>query len=106
MATYLILNIIFSLIVVLTLRLSKILMWNRVAAITLIVVLLCTAVFDSLIIHYSIVSYNQELILGITVAKAPIEDFFYPVIAVIFTVSIWNLFDRKVTKDEKNPTTI
>ncbi len=51
-----------------------------------------TAVFDNLIILADIVDYDPRLILGLFVYKAPVEDFFYAILAVILVPSLWNRF--------------
>ena len=46
----------------------------------LAVLLVLTAVFDSLIILSDIVDYNPRLISGIVIGAAPIEDFAYAIV--------------------------
>ena len=68
---------------------------------TLAILLVLTAVFDSLIIWAGIVGYDTQKILGLYVGKAPIEDFFYAVLAVIIVPALWNLFDTKKESEIK-----
>ncbi|MDL2363211.1 MAG: lycopene cyclase domain-containing protein [Patescibacteria group bacterium] len=56
---------------------------------SLIGVLLMTAVFDSLIIAADIVRYNPGHILGITIGSAPIEDFAYVIAAFLLIPALW-----------------
>ncbi len=68
---------------------------------TLAILLVLTAVFDSLIIWAGIVGYDTQKILGLYVGKAPIEDFFYAVLAVVIVPALWNLFGDKKAKEKK-----
>ena len=54
-----------------------------------------TAVFDNLIIMAGIVDYDPAKILGIYIYQAPVEDFFYAVLAAILVPTLWN----KIGKD-------
>ncbi|NCU30181.1 lycopene cyclase domain-containing protein [Candidatus Saccharibacteria bacterium] len=94
MATYLVLNLVVSAVILVFLILSKLLVWNRAVWVTLIILLLTTVVFDSLIINAGIVAYNPDNLLGIYVAKAPVEDFFYTIIAAVLIPGLWNIFKR------------
>ena len=59
------------------------------------VLLVLTAIFDSIIIGASIVGYDPQKILGLHVGLAPVEDFFYAVFAIVIVPALWNLFDTK-----------
>ncbi len=95
--TYLILNIIF-LICILVLFGQHIRRPNKTWAITLGALLILTAIFDSLIIWAGIVGYDSEKILGLMIGFAPIEDFFYALLAVIIVPALWDLFNPKKRK--------
>lgn len=97
MATYLILNLAFMAIALPLLGLrphkpSR--QWWSVFAVLIIL----TAIFDSLIILNSIVGYDISKILGIYIIKAPVEDFFYAVFAVIVVPLLWNKFGGRDAK--------
>ena len=47
-----------------------------------VVLILLTAVFDNLIIYSGIVAYDENLISGVKIWLAPIEDFSYTVFAL------------------------
>lgn len=64
--------------------------WNRYVFAVLVVLFVTTAVFDSLIVSSGIVDYDTEQILGITIGTAPIEDFFYALLAGLLIPSIWH----------------
>lgn len=64
-------------------------------AVTLVFVVLVTAVFDNLMIGVGLVGYNPAKISGVFVGIAPLEDFAYAVAAVVLLPSIWVLLERK-----------
>ena len=94
MATYLIVNLVFMTATLAVLIGRKILVWNKSSLMTLIIALSCTAVFDSLIIHYSIVQYDESLTMGWKLGHAPIEDFCYAALAVVLMPSLWKLVKK------------
>lgn len=57
------------------------------------VLLLLTAIFDSLIIATGIVAYDTSKLLGIYIGIAPIEDFFYAILAAILIPLLWHKKD-------------
>lgn len=48
-----------------------------------------TAVFDNLMIHSGLFDYESETLLGAHLGLAPIEDFTYPLAAVLFVPALW-----------------
>lgn len=88
MAKYLILNTVFIVLVLLVFRIKPRIP-KRVWWITLLIMLILTAIFDSLIVGYDIVGYNLNNISQIYIFKAPIEDFAYTLLAVILIPFIW-----------------
>jgi lycopene cyclase domain-containing protein len=95
MDIYLLTNIFFVSLVLLVFRITT---FNRPQAITLIVILCLTAVFDSLIVGLHIVAYDSTKILGFYVGNAPIEDFFYALLAVCIVPTIWHILERHDAK--------
>ena len=97
MATYLIINLI--VIVVAAVVFTK---WlrrpSKACAVTLLILVLLTAIFDNVIIGAGIVNYNPHKILGVKIGLAPIEDFMYPLLAVIIIPALWRLFGGKNDK--------
>ena len=63
--------------------------------------LLATAVFNHLIVSSGIVDYNDDLLLGIRVGAAPIEDFAYALTATVLLPALWVLFGRLASKSKK-----
>lgn len=103
MATYIILNVIFILFVCSALYAKKSLHWNKYMALTLAILLLTTAIFDSIMIGIQLFGYNAQHILGIKIGNAPIEDFMYAVLAVVMIPNIWHLLEGK--KQDASETT-
>jgi lycopene cyclase domain-containing protein len=67
----------------------------RLVAVTAIPLLVLTAVFDNVIVGTGIVAYHADRISGIRVGVAPIEDFAYPIAAVVLLPSLWALLTPK-----------
>lgn len=51
-----------------------------------------TLIFDNIFIGLGMFTYNPELILGVTIGVAPIEDFLYSLLACIIVPLLWNRF--------------
>ena len=98
MLTYLLLNVIFFgvvLVVLLSLIRPK---HSRHILITIGILLVCTALFDSLIVSLGIVAYDHTKLLGISIGSAPVEDFFYAILAGFMIPLLWKLagtYDKK-----------
>jgi lycopene cyclase domain-containing protein len=79
--TYLVLNSIFlGALALLSIPVFKQLPWKAILLATL-ALLVITAVFDNVIIGIGIVAYDQQLISGLKIGLAPIEDFAYSLAA-------------------------
>jgi lycopene cyclase domain-containing protein len=92
--TYLIVNVIF-LVCITVLFMQHLAKPTKSWWMTLLILLILTAVFDSILVGMSIVGYDTDRILGVYIGNAPIEDFFYAVMAVIIVPALWNVFDTK-----------
>ena len=55
------------------------------------VLLLLTAVFDNLMIAVDLFGYNPDRISGAFLGLAPLEDFAYPLAAVLILPALWEL---------------
>ncbi len=95
MATYLILNIIVVGVLLAIMSARRILHWNRRMSVVLVILLVLTAIFDSVIVASGIVQYNEALILGIRIGAAPIEDFFYAGVAALLVPALWRALGGK-----------
>ena len=96
MYSYLLLNIIFmSLVAVAAVWFP----WKKIRCqnllIVLLILLVMTAVFDSLIIALGLVTYDVSKILGIYIGRAPIEDFSYAIIAAFLVPLLWERGAKK-----------
>ena len=89
MATYLILNMLFLIAALIVLRFLMPLKWSREVKVTLLILVILTAVFDSLIIAADIVAYDTTKILPIRIGFAPIEDFFYTLAVALVVPTLW-----------------
>ena len=61
--------------------------------------LVLTAVFDSVMIAAGLFGYSDGTRLGPAIGLAPIEDFAYPVAAVLLVPAVWTLARRPTTRD-------
>jgi lycopene cyclase domain-containing protein len=79
--TYLGLNAIFlGAVILIGLSMRNQLPWRAIFLSTGVLVI-ATAIFDNLIVGSGIVAYDENLILGIKIGYAPIEDFAYSLAA-------------------------
>ena len=69
------------------------------AGIALVVLLVLTAVFDNVMIGLGIMQYSGDAISGLRIGLAPLEDFAYPLAAVILLPAVWLLLDREDRED-------
>ncbi|MBM3210480.1 lycopene cyclase domain-containing protein [Candidatus Saccharibacteria bacterium] len=99
--TYLTLNLVFSAFVVALLArpLRRAFTSPSHLLLPLVGLLFLTLVFDSLIISLDIVRYTPEHILGLYAWRAPVEDFFYTIIALLLAGGLWHTFTSKPTKE-------
>lgn len=66
----------------------------RAIAITALIMLALTAVFDNIMIAIGLVGYNSELTNPARLGVAPLEDFAYTVAAVLLLPALWSLGRR------------
>jgi len=59
------------------------------------VLVVATAVFDSVIVGTGIVGYAPARILGVRIGAAPIEDFAYPIAAGLALPALWHALGRR-----------
>lgn len=59
------------------------------------VLLVLTAVFDTVMIAAGLFGYADGTRLGPTIGLAPIEDFAYPIVAVLLVPAVWTLARRR-----------
>ena len=96
--TYLMLSAIFvgvaAVVAALTWRLAP---RGHVAAmlITAAVLVVLTAVFDTVMIATGLFAYSDAHLSGPRIGLAPVEDFAYPIAGVLLLAGLWNLVARR-----------
>ena len=61
--------------------------------IALTILVLLTLVFDNLAIWADFFHYSSPLISNLRIGLAPVEDFFYPLVALVIVPALWKRFD-------------
>ncbi|HLS25656.1 MAG TPA: lycopene cyclase domain-containing protein [Beutenbergiaceae bacterium] len=71
--------------------------WLRWAAagLTLLALLVLTAVFDNVMIAVGLFDYTSDHLSGLRLGLAPVEDFAWPVVAAALLPAIWELLGRR-----------
>ncbi|RLP82878.1 prenyltransferase [Mycetocola lacteus] len=59
------------------------------AAISLAGLTVATAVFDNIMIALGLFDYDRDTLLGLNIGNAPIEDFTYPLLALLILPGVW-----------------
>ncbi len=77
---------------VVLIRAGRAVLLPALAAVGVLVV--ATAVFDSVIVGTGIVAYDEGRILGLRIGAAPVEDFAYPIAAGLALPALWHLLTR------------
>jgi lycopene cyclase domain-containing protein len=91
METYLVLNLFFLTLAIITLRIMR---PSKAQLITMIIILAITAIGDTIIIALGIVGYDTSKLLGVFIGRAPIEDFFYAIVAALIVPTIWHKLEK------------
>ncbi|RNE67284.1 lycopene cyclase domain-containing protein [Cryobacterium tepidiphilum] len=73
--------------------------WWLPVALAGLVVLALTAVFDNVMIRLGLMTYAPDAISGVLVGVAPLEDFAYPLAALLLLPALWLLFGRRGDHD-------
>ena len=73
------------------------------AGVTAAVLLGLTAVFDNLMIRAGLFWYNEDRISGAFVGTAPLEDFAYPLAAVLLLPALWLLLPGRAPRPGRIP---
>ena len=63
--------------------------------ITLVIMMITTAIFDNVIIGVGLVAYDPSTLLGSYIGIAPLEDFGYTLAAVIILPVLWILLGTR-----------
>jgi small toxic polypeptide LdrA/B/C/D len=67
----------------------------RALAVTAVVLMALTAIFDNVMIAAGLFDYTSDRIWGVRIGHAPLEDFAYPLAGVLLLTAVWNLLDRE-----------
>jgi lycopene cyclase domain-containing protein len=62
-----------------------------------VVVLVLTAVFDNVMIGAGLVAYDPHSISGLSIGRAPLEDFAYPLAGLMLLPALWLRLRRRGT---------
>jgi len=73
-------------------RFGRRMLWSAVTALVLIAL---TAVFDNVMIAVGLFTYPEQHLSGIRVGLAPIEDFAYPLCAAFLVPAVATLVERR-----------
>lgn len=73
-------------------------------ALTAIVMIALTIVFDNLMIRVGLFTYAEDLISGIMIGAMPVEDLAYTVFAVLALPALWELLGRRRTSAVRSDT--
>ena len=65
--------------------------WWAATAVVVLALLVLTAVFDSLMIAADLFRYDTDALLGPRVLRVPVEDFAWPLVAVLGLPALWEL---------------
>lgn len=63
-------------------------------AVTVAVLCLLTAIFDNVMIGAGLFHYAPEQLLGVTIGRAPLEDFSYPIAGALALPALWLALQR------------
>lgn len=66
------------------------------------ILLIFTAIFDNVMIGIGLVGYDRQLISGVFIGIAPIEDFAYAVAAAVLLPSIWALLPARRARERSH----
>lgn len=58
-------------------------------AVTVVVLFVLTAVFDTVMIATGLFHYSAEHLLGVHIGLAPLEDFAYPLAGAVLLPTVW-----------------
>jgi lycopene cyclase domain-containing protein len=73
--------------------------WLPAAVASALLLLVLTGLFDNLMIAAGFMVYHSGKLLGARIGAVPLEDFAYPIAAVILLPSLWSLARRRAADD-------
>ena len=75
--------------------------WWAVTALTILALVVLTAVFDNVMIAADLFRYNEDLLIGWYLGLAPVEDFAWPVAAGLLLPAAWELLQPRPSGEER-----
>lgn len=97
--TYFLINIPFVLVTVIvtlaTLRHPRFGRRMAASAVAAAVLVVLTAVFDNVMIAVGLVVYPEDMLSGLRIGVAPLEDFSYPLCAAFLVPAVYTLLERR-----------
>lgn len=69
--------------------------WWLATAVTALVLVVLTAVFDSVMIAVDLFRFDEAALVGIRLGLAPLEDLAWPLAAVLLLPALWHLLGRE-----------
>lgn len=69
--------------------------WVTPVVIAAAALCLLTLVFDTIMIGVGLYEFDPDKILGVYLWGAPLEDFFYPLVAVLLVPAAWTLLESR-----------
>ncbi|WP_308012735.1 lycopene cyclase domain-containing protein [Microbacterium paraoxydans] len=70
---------------------------------TVLVLFLLTAVFDTVMIASGLFRYARDPLLGVYIGLAPVEDFAYPLAGALLLPAVWTeLRARRRAREDRN----
>lgn len=69
--------------------------WWAATGLAAVTLLVLTAVFDSLMIAADLFRFDADLLLGVRVGLAPLEDLAWPLVAVLVLPALWAALGRE-----------
>lgn len=81
--------------------------WVLPVLVAAVVLCLLTVVFDTIMIAVGLYEFDPDKILGVYLWGAPLEDFFYPLVAALLVPATWTVLEdrahRRRTRDPQDP---
>lgn len=69
------------------------------SAVSAIVLLVLTAIFDNVMIGVGLIDYPEQHLSGLRIGIAPLEDFSYPLCAAFLVPAVYTLLARRPERE-------
>jgi lycopene cyclase domain-containing protein len=97
--TYFLINIPFVIVTVIvtlaTVRRPRFGRRMAASAVAAVVLVILTAIFDNVMIAVGLVVYPEDMLSGLRIGVAPLEDFSYPLCAAFLVPAVYTLLARR-----------